>query len=68
MCMQAGMKGVEVPRSITKLTTQRVLTMSFVAGDPITRLKVAPALTSCSREEIKSQTICYMPPARDFLC
>ncbi|CAL8461942.1 g1473 [Coccomyxa elongata] len=37
--LQAGMRGVEVPRSITKLTTQRVLTMSFVAGDPITRLK-----------------------------
>lgn len=48
MCMQAGMKGVEVPRSITKLTTQRVLTMSFVAGEPITRLKVAKALVYCS--------------------
>ena len=38
--VQAGMKGIEVPRSIPKLTTRRVLTMSFVAGDPITRLKV----------------------------
>ena len=38
--VQAGMRDVEVPRSIPKLTTRRVLTMSFVEGDPITRLKV----------------------------
>ena len=36
------MKDVEIPRSIPKLTTARVLTMSFVEGDPITRLKVFP--------------------------
>ena len=36
------MKDVEIPRSIPKLTTARVLTMSFVEGDPITRLKVLP--------------------------
>lgn len=35
------MKDVEVPRSIPKMTTRRVLTMSFVEGDPITRLKVS---------------------------
>lgn len=39
---QAAMKDVEIPRSIPKLTTARVLTMSFVEGDPITRLKVSP--------------------------
>ncbi len=68
MCVQAGMRGVEVPRSITKLTTQRVLTMSFVAGDPITRLKVAEALTSCSmfsnathlRDLIKANLCCIV--------
>lgn len=38
--LQAGMKGIEVPHSIPRLTTRQVLTMSFVEGDPITRLKV----------------------------
>ena len=37
---QAAMRDVEIPRSIPRLTTPRVLTMSFVEGDPITRLKV----------------------------
>ena len=36
------MKGVQVPSSVPQLTTKEVLTMSFVAGQPITRLKVDP--------------------------
>ena len=34
------MRDVRVPRSIPRLTTRRVLTMQFLPGDPITRLKV----------------------------
>jgi hypothetical protein len=37
---QAEMRDVRVPRSIPRLTTRRVLTMQFLPGDPITRLKV----------------------------
>lgn len=36
------MKGVQVPSSVPQLTTKEVLTMSFVDGQPITRLKVDP--------------------------
>ena len=38
--LQATMKGVQVPSSVPQLTTKHVLTMSFVEGQPITRLRV----------------------------
>ena len=38
--LQGSMKGVQVPSSVPQLTTKEVLTMSFVAGQPITRLRV----------------------------
>ena len=41
MIVQGTMKGVEVPSSVPQLTTKHVLTMSFVEGQPITRLRVS---------------------------
>jgi predicted unusual protein kinase regulating ubiquinone biosynthesis (AarF/ABC1/UbiB family) len=40
------MRDIEVPRSVPRLTTRQVLTMSFVEGDPITRLKVLLLLSN----------------------
>ena len=40
---QATMKGVHVPSSVPQLTTKQVLTMSFIEGQPITRLRVSHA-------------------------
>ncbi|CAK0783630.1 hypothetical protein CVIRNUC_006829 [Coccomyxa viridis] len=45
--LMATMKGVHVPSSVPQLTTKQILTMSFIEGQPITRLrdkgKSAPA-------------------------
>ena len=41
--VQGTMKGVQVPSSVPQLTTKQVLTMSFVEGQPITRLRVSCA-------------------------
>ena len=35
------MKGVHVPSSVPQLTTKQILTMSFIEGQPITRLRVS---------------------------
>ena len=45
---QAAMRDVRVPRSIPRLTTTRVLTMEFLPGDPITRLKVGGPCPACA--------------------
>ncbi len=39
--VQGTMKGVQVPSSVPQLTTKNVLTMAFVEGQPITRLRVS---------------------------
>ena len=40
LTLQATMKGVHVPSSVPQLTTKQILTMSFIDGQPITRLRV----------------------------
>ena len=48
--MQGAMKDVQVPSSVPQLTTKNVLTMSFIEGKPITRLRVRhhmPQLSAC---------------------
>lgn len=48
LALQSAMKGVQVPSSVPQLTTREVLTMSFVEGQPITRLRVSlPFMQPC---------------------
>jgi hypothetical protein len=39
MTWQGVMRNIRVPRSIPSLVTRRLLVMTFLPGDPITRLK-----------------------------
>ena len=47
--VQGSMKDVQVPSSVPQLTTKHVLTMSFVEGQPITRLRVRACHSSVQR-------------------